>query len=77
LKASTAGKKPSISWSVNYSKDQQFAASKSEARRLIRQAAVSIDGEKIEDSSYRIDPKQKSAFVLRVGKRKFGRIKLE
>jgi tyrosyl-tRNA synthetase len=55
----------------------EFAPSKSEARRLIRQAAVSIDGEKIEDPSHRIDPKQKPAFVLRVGKRKFGRIKLD
>ena len=55
----------------------EFAPSKSEARRLIRQAAVSIDGEKIEDPSYRIDPKQKPAFVLRVGKRKFGRITLD
>ncbi len=55
----------------------EFAPSKSEARRLIRHAAVSIDGEKVEDPSYRIDPKQKPTFVLRVGKRKFGRIKLD
>ena len=54
-----------------------FAASKSEARRLIRQAAVSIDGEKIPDPSYQIDPKQKPAFILRVGRLRFGRIKLE
>jgi tyrosyl-tRNA synthetase len=55
----------------------EFAPSKSEARRLIRHAAVSIDGEKIEDLSYQMDPKQKSSFVLRVGKRKFGRIQLD
>ncbi len=55
----------------------EFAPSKSEARRLIRQAAVSIDGEKIEDPSCRIDPKQKPSFVLKVGKRKFGRITLD
>ncbi len=54
-----------------------FASSKSEARRLIRQAAVSIDGEKIPDPSYQIDPKQKPAFILRVGRLRFGRIKLE
>ncbi|MFB3068731.1 MAG: tyrosine--tRNA ligase [Acidobacteriota bacterium] len=54
-----------------------FASSKSEARRLIRQAAVSIDGEKIPDPSYRIDPKQRPAFILRVGRLRFGRIKLE
>ncbi len=54
-----------------------FASSKSEARRLIRQAAVSIDGEKIADPSYQIDPKQRPAFILRVGRLRFGRIKLE
>ena len=54
-----------------------FASSKSEARRLIRQAAVSIDGEKIRDPSHQIDPKQNPAFTLRVGRRRFGRIKLE
>ena len=53
-----------------------FASSKSEARRLIRQKAVSIDGEKISDPSYRIDPKQRPAFILRVGRLRFGRIKL-
>ncbi len=54
-----------------------FASSKSEARRLIRQAAVSIDGEKIPDPRYQIDPKQRPAFILRVGRLRFGRIKLE
>ena len=54
-----------------------FASSKSEARRLIRQAAVTIDGEKIRDPAHQVDPGQKSTFVLRVGKRKFGRIRLE
>jgi len=54
-----------------------FASSKSEARRLIRQSAVSIDGEKIPDPTYQIDPKQRPAFILRVGRLRFGRIKLE
>jgi len=54
-----------------------FASSKSEARRLIRHAAVSIDGEKIQDPSHQIDPKRRPAFILRVGRRRFGRIKLE
>jgi tyrosyl-tRNA synthetase len=51
--------------------------SKSEARRLIRQGAVSIDGEKIEDPTHKVDPSKKTSFVLRVGRRRFGRIHLE
>jgi len=49
-----------------------FAASNSEARRLIRQNAVSIDGEKISDVKARVAPKDGQ--ILRVGKRRFGRI---
>ncbi len=51
-----------------------FAASKSEARRLIRQGGVSIDGNKIDDPAYRLEPVRRSEFVLRVGRRKFARI---
>lgn len=54
----------------------EFSPSKSEARRLIRQAAVSIDGEKVSDPAMSIDPAKTSEFVLRVGKLRFGRIKL-
>ncbi|MDA2924408.1 tyrosine--tRNA ligase [Acidobacteria bacterium AH-259-L09] len=54
-----------------------FSSSKSDARRLIRQGGVSIGGEKIEDPAHQIDPNQESDFVLRVGRRKFGRIKLK
>lgn len=54
-----------------------FASSKSEARRLIRQGAVSIDGEKITDPAYEMDPSENTTFVLRVGRRKFGRIHLD
>ena len=54
-----------------------LASSKSEARRLIRQGAVSVDGQKIENSTHQLDPSAKASFVLRVGRRKFGRIHLE
>ncbi len=54
-----------------------LASSKSEARRLIRQGAVSIDGEKIQEPTHKVDPSEKESFVLRVGRRRFGRIRLE
>jgi tyrosyl-tRNA synthetase len=54
-----------------------LASSKSDARRLIRQGAVSVDGQKIEKSTHQIDPSEKGSCVVRVGRRKFGRIELE
>jgi tyrosyl-tRNA synthetase len=49
-----------------------LAPSKNEARRLILQGAVSIDGEKITDLNYIV----KKSGILKVGKRRFLRIKL-
>ena len=44
-----------------------------EAKRMIKQSAVSIDGEKISDPNIEINPK--SGMVIQVGKRKFAKIK--
>ena len=49
-----------------------FAKSASEARRLVGQNAVSIDGEKISDINAEITVKDGA--VLKVGKRRFGRL---
>lgn len=46
-----------------------FAPSKGEARRLVTQGGVSIDGEKISDVQYQV--KIISGMILKVGKRKF------
>ncbi|MDD3088967.1 MAG: tyrosine--tRNA ligase [Candidatus Omnitrophica bacterium] len=51
-----------------------FAASGSEARRLVQQGAVSIDGERVNDPSYMIEIGSES-HVLKAGKRKFCRFK--
>lgn len=51
-----------------------LAPSKGEARRLVLQGGVSIDGVKIEDINALIDVKNNS--VIKVGKRKFIKIKL-
>lgn len=46
-----------------------FATSKGEARRLVSQGGVSIDGNKIIDLQYNVNLKE--GMILRVGKRKF------
>ena len=46
-----------------------FASSKGEARRLIRQKAVSIDGEQVFDEFFEITLDKPA--ILKVGKRKF------
>ncbi|MFH1007818.1 MAG: tyrosine--tRNA ligase [Candidatus Latescibacterota bacterium] len=60
-------------WIVTLVKDSGLAASNSEARRLIQQGAVSIDGERVGD------PDQEVAIqggeILKVGKRRFVRLR--
>ena len=52
-----------------------FAPSKSEARRLIKSGGVTVDGAKVEDPARTLDLEPGAEFVLRVGKRKFARIR--
>jgi len=52
----------------------QLAPSKSEARRLVTQGGVKIEGEKIEDPFY-VVPLAKKPLVIQVGKRKFLKIR--
>ncbi len=55
------------------SKTCGFAKSNGEARRLVMQGAVSLDGEKIGDPNFIVKNPAKK-LVLKVGKRKFARI---
>ena len=55
------------------SKVTGFAGSNSEARRLVTQGGVTLDGEKISDPQSVIHIL--GEMILKVGKRKFGRIK--
>ncbi|MEN8151681.1 MAG: tyrosine--tRNA ligase [Planctomycetota bacterium] len=50
-----------------------FAKSNGEARRLVDQGAVSLDGEKVTDSKAEVTPA--AGQVLKVGKRRFARIR--
>jgi len=59
-------------WIVKLMTGAEMASSNSEARRLIQQGGVRIDGEKVEDFDLNL-PVEKP-FVLQVGKRKFVKI---
>lgn len=53
--------------------EAKLAVSKSEARRLIDQGGVSIDGERVSDPNALLP--DKSEFILKVGKRRFLKVK--
>jgi tyrosyl-tRNA synthetase len=54
-----------------------LAASKAEARRLIEQGGVYEDGARIESSNYAITPKPGMTTEIKVGKRRFLRVRFE
>ena len=54
---------------VNIIADSGLLNSKSEARRMIKQSAVKIDGETVNDIQHKV--KTSDSFILKVGKRKF------
>ena len=58
---------------VDLMKEVGFASSTSEARRLVNQNAVSIDGEKVDNIETLVDLNKKSK-VLKVGKRRFCKV---
>jgi len=59
---------------VTLIKENNMAASSGEAIRLIKQGGVTIDGEKITDDKFVV--KAEKDFVLKVGKRKFLKVKV-
>src|SRR5215510_12804844 len=54
-----------------------LASSKAEARRLISQGGVKLDGERVNDVSLEIDPNINNEIILQVGKRKFLKVILK
>lgn len=52
-----------------------FAGSNSEAMRLVKQGSVSLDGEKVTDERGKVKPKDGA--VLKVGKRRFARLRVQ
>ncbi len=67
--------RPAMILVVDILVDSGMAPSKSEARRLVKSGAVSIDGEKIIDAKASI-PADKGPFVLRCGRLQFRRVRL-
>jgi len=55
--------------------DQNIFPSRGEAKRVIRQGGVYLDGKRIEDIQFKIDMKKESEVILKVGKKKFYKIK--
>jgi len=53
--------------------EAKLAASKSDARRLVDQSGVSIDGERVTDPNLLLP--DKNEFILKVGKRRFLKVK--
>jgi len=68
----SAGPTMSISWVLR----DIFDVSTSEARRLIQQGAVRIDGERINEVDKELAVGPRSVFVLEVGKRRAARVTL-
>ena len=61
-------------WIVRLMASAGLVKTNAEARRLIQQGAVSIDGQKISDVNLEIEPKED--FVLKAGKRRFLKVKV-
>ena len=59
-------------WIVQLMTESGLVASHSESKRLIKQGAVSLDGEKVADSNFEVT--LDSSCVLKVGKRRFVKI---
>ena len=58
---------------INIIADSGLLNSKSEARRMIKQSAVKIDGETVTDIHHKIT--KSDSFILKVGKRKFLKVR--
>lgn len=50
-----------------------LTSSRGEARRLVQQGAVQVDGERVEDTAQHLGP---GSYLLRAGKRRFARVEL-
>ncbi len=63
-------------WICRLIHEAGLCSSTSEARRLIKSSAVSLDGKKIKDIDSQIQLKEKENPILKVGKRRFIKIKV-
>ncbi len=61
---------------VNVLKQSALTGSTSEARRMIEQGAVRVDGERVTDADLRLPAVGPAGYVIQVGKRRIARIRL-
>ncbi|MDI6402066.1 tyrosine--tRNA ligase [Balneolaceae bacterium ANBcel3] len=54
--------------------DHNFTASNSEARRMILQGGVSINGDKVDDPQFVLKVEQGASYIIKVGKRKYFKV---
>ena len=62
-------------WIIQVMRECGFASSNGEARRLLAQGAVSLDGERITSDEAMV-PNDRNERILKVGKRRFARVKV-
>lgn len=62
---------------LNIIKATNLVPSTSEARRLVKQGGVSINGEKITDGSYEVSFENGAEYILKIGKRKYCKLHVE
>lgn len=55
--------------------EENILPSRGEAKRIIRQGGVYLDGERVKDIALRLDLRKKAEQVLKIGKKKFYKIK--
>jgi tyrosyl-tRNA synthetase len=55
--------------------DNNIFSSRGEAKRMIRQGGVYLDGQRITDLSSTLNPGEKTEFILKIGRRKFYKLK--
>lgn len=67
--------KPAKTLLVDLLVDKNIFPSRGEAKRVIRQGGVYLDGQRIEDIQLNIDMKKQSGSILKIGKKKFYRLK--
>jgi tyrosyl-tRNA synthetase len=62
-------------WIVNLLREARLVGSGSEGRRLVRQGAVEIDGVPVTDEEVEIGLEEGKEILIRVGKRRFARVR--
>ena len=72
-----AGKTPRSMLLLELMTSRNIFPSKGEAKRMIRQGGIYLDGQRISDLDFQIDIQAKKEYVLKVGKKKFYKLSIK